>query len=246
MVLFAWHLLVTSIKLIAGFPMKKALLLIVTLAVISGCATKSQLNLGLSQDFYTHKEIVVGVYMTELPKTDTHIVGAHCLLCYAVATGANSSLTKQMKTLNSEDLEGLDQKVVDLIVSKGISAKIIETEIIINELKQFDSKEDNFARRDFRSFKDKLNIDKLVVIDLNMLGAYRAYNGYFPQGGPMGAVIGSAYTIDLKTNRYELYEKIDFKISPDGTWDEPPAFPGVSNSFFQAIELTKERILQLF
>jgi hypothetical protein len=228
--------------------MKKisTVVLILISTLIVGCAGTPQARMPLAQDFYSNKNQVVGVYMAELPKTDTHLVGASCLLCYAAASVANSSGTSHIQSLDTNELVGLDETVVELISSKGIKTSLVKTVIDLEKLAKYKTDELNFAKQDFRVLKEKLGVDKLIVIDINTAGAYRPYSSYVPTGAPVGTVSGLAYTIDLNTNKYELYENIDFKVGAQTKWDEPPAFPGVTNAYYQAVEMTKDKIVALF
>lgn len=224
---------------------KVILLLVVSLSFI-GCASTPQPTIPLSQTFYTNKEASVGVYMMPLPKVDTHIVGASCLLCYGIASAANSSLTSHFESLNANDLKILNELVNNRITSKGIRSTLITSDINLKKFKKFKKLDSYFPKIDFRPLKEKLGVSKLVVIDLNTLGAYRPYSAYVPTGDPTGTVMGVVYTIDLATNKYDLYETIDIKINTHGNWDEPPSFPGVSNAYYQAIESAKDKIVSFF
>jgi hypothetical protein len=47
--------------------------------------------------------------------------------------------------------------------------------------------------------------------------------------------------VNLKTNAYEWFDTVQVSRSADGKWDEAPAFPGLTNAYFQAIEQAKDR-----
>jgi len=225
----------------------KFISLLVMLAVLlSGCAGNPQKRVALGQDFYENKTGTIGVYMHELPKPEVNIYGAGCLLCYAAASAATSSLDSQIKTLGTEDLAQMGDVVVSILESKGVIVKKLGMKTNFKKLKKFREKGENFARKDYRKLKKQYGVDKIVVIDINAVGAYRGYSGYVPNGDPSGAVLGLAYIVDLNTNKYEMYEKIDVKVNAPGEWDEPPSFPGITNAYFQALELAKDRIKNMF
>jgi hypothetical protein len=100
-------------KLRVGF----ALLTIVILA--GGCASPPQNPVPLGEDALKSDTGRMGVAMTPLPKADTHLRGAGCLLCIAVASAANSSLTSHAQTLSLEDLPKLKNEVAELLRRKG-------------------------------------------------------------------------------------------------------------------------------
>lgn len=217
------------------------------IVAITGCAGTPQKPIALSQHFYSSNDNkVIGIYMDELPKADTHIVGAACLLCYGIASLANSSLTSHIQTLSTTDMIGIDKTIAKLVSERGVTTNIINNAINLEELKKFSSKEKDFAKQDYRPLRASLGVYKLIVVDVAKIGAYRPYSGYIPTGDPAGVVTGKTYTIDLATNKYELYEDIDIKVNSQGEWDEPPSFPGISNAYYQAIEMAKEKISSLF
>jgi len=246
--IYIFNTLITKFPVQVGESMNKitTLALVFTCLVMVGCASNPQKSVALSQDFYSSGDKTVGVYVDELPAADTHFFGAGCLLCYGAAAIANSSLTSHIQALSTDDLIGVDESIAKLVTKKGIAANIINAPVDFEGLKKFTTQEEDFAKQDYRPLRESLGVDKLVVIDFNIVGAHRSYSGYIPTSDPVGAVIGKAYTVDLATNKYILYEEIDVKVSTSGEWDEPPSFPGITNAYYQAIEIAKEKVADLF
>ncbi|MCO7226456.1 hypothetical protein [Pleionea sp. CnH1-48] len=213
----------------------------------TGCATVPQAKVTLNNTFFQQTDKVVGLYVSNLPKNpDTHLYGASCLLCYAVASTANSSLTKHIKTVSTDDLAILEKELTQSLKNEGINVKVIKDKLNIDELKKFSNKDGFHARKDYRSLKEKLNVDKLIVINFKNVGVFRSYSAYVPTSDPMGFVSGELYSVDLVTNRYDLYEPINIKVAVKGSWDEAPNFPGVTTAFFEALELSKSNIMHIF
>jgi len=100
------------------------------------------------------------------------------------------------------------------------------------------------ARKDFSSLRTKLAVDKLLVIDMPLVGYVRMYSSYVPTSDPKATVSGSSYLVDLKTNTYSWYVPIEISRSADGKWDEPPKFPGLTNAYFQAMEAGRDSVLK--
>lgn len=188
----------------------------------------------------------IGVAMTPLPKVDTYLPGASCLLCIAAASIANSSLTKYAQTLPYEDLPKLKETVAELIRKRGAEPVMIVEEVRLDKLPDNPAKGENRARKDFSSLQKQYRIDKLLLIDLTVLGFERTYSAYIPTSDPKGLLRGSGALIDLKTGALEWYLPIDVIRSADGAWDEPPKFPGLTNAYFQVIELGKDELLKPF
>jgi hypothetical protein len=188
----------------------------------------------------------IGVAMTNLPKPDTHLPGASCLLCIAVASAANSSLTAHTRTLGAEDLPDLKKLVADRIRANGGDAVVISEPIDIAALADNANAAPNQARKNFGPLKQKLNVDRLLVIDLTMLGFERTYSAYVPTSEPKAVIRGAGFLVNLSNNTYEWYLPLNVLRAADGKWDEPPKFPGLTNAYFQAIELGKDAVQQPF
>ncbi|HKX43442.1 MAG TPA: hypothetical protein VJO99_19945 [Burkholderiaceae bacterium] len=214
--------------------------------LLGGCATPIQPPVPLQASSVSAKNSRVGVAMTPLPKVDTYLPGASCLLCLAAASVANSSLTAYAKTLPYEDLSTLKDTVAELIRKRGGEAVVISEAIKLDALPDSSAKGPNLARKDFSSLAKKYSIDKILVIDVAQLGFERTYSAYVPTGDPKGVLRGSGSLVDLKTNTLEWYQPLTVLRSSDGAWDEPPKFPGLTNAYFQAIELGKDEVLKPF
>lgn len=214
--------------------------------LLSGCASAPQKPVQLAPDALKSTAGRVGVAMKALPTVDTHLPGAGCLLCLAAASIANSSLTAHTRTLPYEDLAKLKNDVADLMRKKGVNATVIAENIDMDALADFNGKGPNIARKDFSPLQKKYNIDKLVVIDIHTLGMLRTYSSYIPTSDPKAVLQGAGYIVNLSNNTYEWYLPVDVMKSTDKNWDEPPKFPGLTNAYFQALEVSKDKFLQPF
>jgi hypothetical protein len=212
-------------------------------AALGGCATAPQQPLPLSATALTGDGGRVGVAMTALPKIDTAFPGAGCLLCIAVASGVHGKMTDHVRTLPYEDLPDLKKQAAAAITKKGATAVMIDGEFKIDSLENFKSDQPNFARKDFRSLREKHNIDRLMVVDLAALGVWRDYSSYVPTSDPKAIVKGAAYMVNLRTNALEWYAPIEIAKAAT-TWDQPPKYPDLTNAYFQAIELGKDVVLK--
>lgn len=224
----------------------RASLWAVVAIVLGGCASTRQQSVQLDQSTLISRESRLGVAMTALPKVDTHLRGAGCLLCMAVASGANSTLTTYTQTLPYEELPKLKNDMADLIRKKGTIATVIAEDLKIDALGDFGGKGPNIAKKDFSTLKKKYNIDKLLVIDITAVGMLRTYSSYIPTSDPKGVLEGTGYIVNLSSNTYEWYLPVNVVKSTDNNWDEPPKFPGLTNAYFQALEIGKDSFLKPF
>ena len=184
--------------------------------------------------------------LSSVPKPDTLFPGAGCLLCLAAASVANSSLTTYTGTLPADDLATLPKEIVARLRASGVDARAIEERIDLKALPGTRGSAADTPTRDFRNLGTKYAVDKLIVLEVAVLGFERTYSGYIPTSDPKGVVVGSGYMVDLQSNSYEWYTPVRITKSSDGKWDEPPKYPGLTNAYFQALEMSKDALLQPF
>ena len=218
----------------------------VLLAVlVSGCAVQPQAPVALDGATWSSKPRV-GVAMSPIPVVDTQFPGAGCLLCLAAASIANSSLTTHTKTLPVEDLPTLKQEVAKRIKAKGGEAVVIDEPLEVSKLQGWKGEGPNVAKQDFSGFRERYGIEKLVVLEVNTIGVVRPYASYIATSDPKATVRGRGYMVDLRTNSYAWYQPVLISRASDKEWDEPPKFPGLTNAYFQALEMGKDAFLKPF
>jgi hypothetical protein len=215
----------------------------VVLAVMGGCATAPQLPLPMNTNVLKSDGGRVGILMAELPKVDTAFPGAGCLLCLAVASGMNSKMTDHVRTLPYEDLPDLKKQAAEAINKKGAQAVVLTDEVKLDALDGFKGDQPNFASKDFRPLREKHNLDRLMVINVSVLGVWRDYSSYVPTSDPKAVLKGTAYMVNLRTNALEWFAPIEIAKAA-ATWDQPPKYPDLTNAYFQAIELGKDVVLK--
>lgn len=223
-------------------PAAARILGVCAVVILGACATKPQQPVQLAPDAVGPQSGRIGVAMTKLPDVDTHLPGAGCVLCMATAAAANSSLTDHAKTLSYEDLPELKNEVAKLLAKKGANAIVISDAIDVDNLSSFSGEGTNVAKKDFSPVQQKYGVDKLLLIDITALGFQRTYSAYIPTSEPKGVFRGSASIVNLKSNTYEWYMPVLVLKSADKQWDEPPKFPGLTNAYYQALELGKDQL----
>lgn len=209
-----------------------------------GCATKPQRPVEFNARSIAGSP-AVGVSMTKLPKPEVHLPGANCLLCAIAASAANMDLSRHTDTLTTEDLAQLKEDVARALKGKGATVKVIAEELDISALPD-GSAIDGAPKKNFAPLKQKYGVDRLLVLEVNQLGFERTYSAYIPTSDPKGLFRGVGYMVDLGTNKYDWYQPINVLKSADGKWDEPTRFPGLTNAYFQAIEIGKDSLVKPF
>jgi hypothetical protein len=216
------------------------------LGLLGGCAAPPIKPIDVSDSIFSAKTEKVGVAIGVMPKVDTQFPGAGCLLCLAAASLNHTKLTAHVQKLTTEDLAKIKDELILLLLAKGVTAVAIEAPIDLDKLGESNRKGDNAARRDFTSLKGKLGVDKLLVVEVNALGVWRNYSAYVPVGDPKAVLMGSGYLVNLTSNMLEWYKPVSVMKSADQQWDEPPSFPGLTNAYYQVLEMGKDELTRPF
>lgn len=218
------------------------LLLIAVSLLASGCATVQQ-PIAMSPTALPSAS-TVAVAMTPLPASDLLLPGADCLLCIAVAVAANSTLNSYAKTLPREELDSLKDEVAEALRGWGAQVTVVKDDLQIAGLSRPSSSAPNTAEFDFSSLRSQYKVDRLLVIQISAIGMIRPYAAYIPSGPPKALLRGRAFLVNLSNNVYEWYNPFDLQKAADGEWSEPPKFPGLTNAYFQVLEIAKEDIVK--
>jgi hypothetical protein len=211
--------------------------------LLSACGSTPQPTVTLTTNLFAKEDLKIGVvYTAPQEKATTHIFGANCLLCYGIASTMTSKLDKHLEnTIQTDELTKFKELVLSEYSERSSHVELVTLPTPIKKFSKFKG-ELGFAKKDFRSLKESLGIDIIVVLEVNRHGAYRSFSGYIPNGNPQGHIAGLLYAIDLNSNAYIQYMEINEKIQPSGEWDDAPTFPSVTTAYYQAVENTKQKI----
>jgi hypothetical protein len=221
--------------------LRSGLLAAIAAAFLAGCATQPPPQVSMRYRMVAEPGLRVGVAMSPLPQVDTSFPGAEWPLCRAAAAVANSSLTAHTRTLPIDDLARLKGEIAEALKLKGLVPVVIDEPIDVDKLPKTNS---TAVSRDYSALQARYRLDRLLVVELKEVGITRAYSSYIPTGEPKGIVRGASYIINLKDHSYEWYLPLLQQKSVQGNWDEAPAFPGLSNAYYQAVEAARDAILQ--
>jgi hypothetical protein len=231
-------------------PMRRSFHLFIVLGLslfLGACATRVQLPVELAPTAISSvPQERVGVAMVKLPKAGLSLPGADCLLCIMAAQGMNSALSKHTDSLASDDLLPLKEEIAAALRKKGLTPVVITEDIDVSKLADAPSSDaPNAAAKDFGPLRQKYGVSRLIVVQVNQLGFERTYASYFPTGDPKGVLRGVGYMVNGK-NTYDWYQPVSILKAADGAWDEPAKYPGLTNAYFQAMEVARSQWLQPF
>jgi len=223
------------------------LLLIIIASFLSGCATtKPQPPISYDETKIDPRVTKIGIVSATIPSPNTSFPGAACLLCIAAAELTNKKLTDHVKTLPTEELNEIVEMIHDRIQKRGLNTLRINKIIDHNEFPAVKVRQENFAKRDYSRLKTEYAIDKLLIISIPTVTVLRNYSGYFPTSPPKVVIKGEGAIINLSDGSLEWFLPIDITRGVIGEWDEPPSFPGLTNAYFEAIEVTKDTFIKPF
>jgi len=187
----------------------------------------------------------IGVAISSVPRADTLFPGAGRGLCLASASVANSLLTDHVRVLSPRELPALKDRAAALVGARGATPVSLAESLDVQALPDFRGARPDAARKDFRGLKDRHQIDKLLVIQIDTLGISRAYTGdCVADAEPQAVFDGAAYLVDLKTNALQWYHPVHIARQVDGRWDAWPKYPQLDGAFFRALQQGRDEMLR--
>lgn len=223
----------------------KTALIVLTTFWLAACRTTPPTSIFLHANTLSPQSGAVGIIVTSA-KVDTSFPGAACLLCMAMASGANSALTKHAHTMSNQDVLKIKDELADTLRKKGVEVNLLTDEINEKALKDSVTASASTPKKDFRPLKEKYHVEHLVRLDVRSLGFERDYSSYIARGDAVASVQGLITVVNLSSNEYELYQDISVIKAAEGPWDEPPDYPGLTNAYYTAVESAREQVLRNF
>jgi hypothetical protein len=223
------------------------LLLFVSVGLyLSGCAAP-QPPVSLSKEFFQNSNLSVGV-VTRQPATPAFATeGDVRLLDWAIIAAATASLNQHVKTLDLAEFKEVENEIAEILRQKGFAVQVIPEFPDMEKLKSFSDPDPKdtvyFAAKDMTPLSQDLGVNFLLMLDVYRAGFARPYSGFIPLAAPRAVFDLRGELVDLKSNRLLWYAGINKANSPDGGWDEAPAFPGLTNSFYVSLEEAKKEII---
>lgn len=166
----------------------KTLLLLTLLTTLVGCVGTPQTPVSLNNEILMNPDNRVGVALDVLPKPGLGLPGADCLLCLAVAAGANSDLSAHTKQLSIAEVKQLQPMVLEALKGQGKEVVLVDEPLNVDKLPKTKGLEIGYSKRDFSGLADQLAVDQLLVIDIDAIGMTRSYASYVPTSPPQAVV----------------------------------------------------------
>ena len=222
--------------------------IIVTATVAIGlasCATPPQTPISFSQQSLSGPKEQIGVVSTKIPSVSVDFPGADCLLCIGVAMAAHSTFREHASTLNAADLENLQDELVAKLKARGYRVARITEAVDVRSLDSVSDKKDGFAKYNFAKYK-KDGYTALVVTEYKSVGFRRGYQSYIPTEPMKASLQGETYMVRIEDGKLLWFQPHNLSKGVVGEWDQPPKFPGLTNSYYSLLEEYKDIVLGSF
>jgi len=208
-----------------------------------GCAATPAEPVVLEPGTWSQSVRKVVLFSEDIPEPSVQTPGAGCLLCVATARAIVSSIAEHFETLSSDEMKGLPTELTTLLESHNIVVVEGNTEDL-KSLPKNKGKKPGYTSKDYSALAQSYGASHVLVLEIFNLGAVRNFSSYVPTGAPVGAVKGQVSLIESTTNQYLWYLPLDVTVNASGQWDEPPTYPGLTNAFYQAMAMAKEKVLK--
>jgi hypothetical protein len=207
-----------------------------------GC---SAMKIAVNQQFWENNQADrIGIIFTKQPQPYAYKLGSQGLLDIAINNLMASTLQKHLEEIDISGFQAVKDTFKTHFEEKGFH-NIIFLNDTLNEkqLKTFSEGGKKFADKDFRNFKQKYNIDFLIVISIAKYGTAREYYGFIPLGAPSGLFEANGMMVDLNNNKYIWYREMSDNESikkVEGDWDQAPDYPNLTKAIMGAMNSAKK------
>jgi hypothetical protein len=219
------------------------LLSLVLVSLLSGCVTSPYVQ--LKPEFWTQADRSVGVAVAKLPAATTHKVGQQGLLDMAINEAMADELSKYLKTLDLSSYGKVSGEAASRMQAKGLKVREVGSPVDVATLPDFKTEDSSrvYAQKDFRSLKQQLGVDRLLLLTVTAAGTQRSYYGFIPTSSPIGLLSARGEIVDLNTNEI-LWRQLTTNTAPiDDPWDQPPNYPNVSVAVQKVILMARRSLI---
>lgn len=228
---------------------KKLLSVAIATAALVGCATQPpQAPVSLAPAAVAPATAgKLGLLVKLVEKPNTYFPGAGCLLCLGAAEMTHSALSGHVMALPMDDVRQIGIELNKVLGKRGVVTTVLPSTLALDQLPKMSTEpRPNQMNRDHSGLAKQYGIDRLLVLDVRQLGVERTYAAYIPTEEPKAVLAGVGYIVNLADNTLDWYAPVTLRKAPDGQWDEPPAFPGLTNAYYQVIEQARVEWLAPF
>ena len=218
-------------------------LLLLSMAVLTGCATQGPV--ALDKSYWQNKPESVGVVVAKVTNVGSHKQGAQGLLDVAINNAMASSIDKHLTSLKLDEFREAGHVIANHFSAQGVPAKFIDEEIDLSTVAKVKKAPPGTTALDFAALKSKYAVDQLVVLEVPAAGTIRSYYGFIPLGAPQGYFVCKGTLVDLQDNKILWLGTGAKQVVVEEPWDQEAAgYPNLTAAFYQALEGAKTDMLR--
>lgn len=223
----------------------KKIILLFSAIIFASC---SSTRIPLKKEFWNGDNGKIGIVFSEDPIPGAYKSGAQGLLDMAINEAMSATLEEHLESLDVEEFRTIQEIFTQKFKEKGINNILfLEDDTNGEELKIYKKNIGKSEHKNsFFGFKEKYDIDYLIVFSISRYGTIRSYYGFIPLGPPKGLFEANGMLVNLKTNQYEWYVEMEEEESSSeimGEWDEEPDYPNLTNAIYEALH-SSQKFLQ--
>ena len=246
-------------------PIRICTILLILCSGLIGCA-KQATNIDLSQEFWQQPPHEITVANAKPIKPTLYQQGNTGILDFVVNSAVNSKLVNHLRRVDMSWYQQMGGKFVKRHREQHIQASSYSRPIMIDHLathrvtrggmynQKFKMKDASaftssqsgnnaetvlYSKKNYTALATQVGNGKLLLTQIDALGARRHFYGFIPTGKPQAFCSLSGRLIDIKTNHILWKHKVNITQDVSGPWDQPPNFPNFDRALNQAINFRK-------
>jgi len=207
-------------------------------AIFVGCGPA---NIAVKPEFWQLKNTTIGVAIVKYPVPQTYRAGSQGLLDMAINSAAASTLDSYLQKLDLKNFSAVADTFVSKLRQRGFTAKRIEGIVDPEKMPAFSSarSDEKTMDKDFRQLGRQEGVERLILLAIDRCGTIRNYYGFIPLGAPKAFCLCKGHMVNCTSNTIEWFaatEELTSTVDVIGDWDQPPAYPNLTQAFPKAME----------
>ena len=214
------------------FNFFRTTLMIWILFILTGCAQ----NMRLSEHFWHDKQQKIAVVSTQAPVPQVYETGNQGLIDIAINKSQNRPLNYYLKRMDLTWYRMLPRDFVRELEKRHIRAKSYPGWIAQGTMQSMD----------ISRLAQQTQSDKILLIDLWVVGAKRNYHGFIPLGGPVAYCRVKSKLVDARTKKILWRHESEISEPIEAPWNQPPHFSNFSRALNKMERVVRQELLDSF
>ncbi len=202
---------------------------------LAGCSAPAPVELQHSFWQDHHQRVLVAKAKPITPGLYQN--GQQGLLDIAISDASTNDFQNHLAKVSFNWYGQFQSQLQHHLAKSGINARLAKRDVDLSNLVDSEQDTARHGKLDYRPFAVQFGPHKLLLIQVDSLGAVRDYYGFIPLDAPTAVCALSGRLIDLRTNVVLWRHYSSAKVDVSGVWDQAPRYP----NFDQALSLAERR-----